>query len=235
VVVVGISASRELACWDSWECQADVLPARYVDSVLGAGALPLLLPAIGPAAVELLDRVDALVLSGGADVDPARYGAPPHPLLGPTQETRDATELALAAEAVRRGLPLLAVCRGLQVLNVALGGDLVQDLSELPGCSAHVLSPGVYTPTGIRLEPDSWLAGALGPAPAGQCHHHQALGRLGAGLVAVGWAPDGVVEAAELRARALTVGVQWHPEQDEQPRLFRAFVEAVSRGVPSPA
>ena len=223
--VVGITTYRETARWGVWNCPAVLVPADYVRQVSVAGGVPVLLPPIADD-IEVLDRLDALVLAGGADVDPSRYGADRSPRTGPASEDRDEAELALLAAAVERDLPVLAVCRGLQLLTVLRGGTLVQHLPDLVGTDAHVPSPGTYGDNAVLIEPDSRLAGLIGTEATWACHHHQAVDRLGEGLTAVAWAADGTLEAAELDGARFVLGVQGHPEVGGDARLFRGLVEA---------
>jgi len=219
--------------------EAEVFRLRddYVRSVETAGGLPLVFaPGKPEDAPDLLDRVDGLLLTGGADVDPGLYGATPHPRLGPVFRERDDFELALVREALRRDLPLLAICRGHQVLNVATGGTLVQDIpSELPGAGAH--DPDVerwQTAHEVEILPGTRLREILGSERvAVNSFHHQAIRELGRELVLSARSPDGVMEAVEMpRGRKrFVVGVQWHPESfwDHEPgfrSLFQALVRA---------
>jgi len=223
--VVGITTYRETARWGVWNCPAVLVPADYVRQVSGAGGVPVLLPPIADD-VEVLDRLDALVLAGGADVDPARYGADRSPRTGPAAADRDEAELALLAAAVERDLPVLAVCRGLQLLTVLRGGTLVQHLPDVVGSDAHVPAPGTYGDNAVAIAPGSRLAGLIGSEATWACHHHQAVERLGEGLTAVAWAQDGTVEAAELDAARFVLGVQGHPEVGDDARLFAGLVQA---------
>ncbi len=223
--VVGITTYRETARWGVWNCPAVLVPADYVRQVSGAGGVPVLLPPIADD-VEVLDRLDALVLAGGADVDPARYGADRSPRTGPAATDRDDAELALLAAALERDLPVLAVCRGLQLLTVLRGGTLVQHLPDVVGSDAHVPSPGTYGDNAVSIAPGSRLARLVGTEATWACHHHQAVDRLGEGLTPVAWAMDGTVEAAELDGARFVVGVQGHPEVGDDARLFAGLVEA---------
>ncbi len=229
--VVGITTYRGTARWGVWNCPAVLVPADYVRHVSGAGAVPVLLPPLA-GDVEVLDRLDGLVLAGGADVDPARYGAPRSPRTGPAAADRDEAELALLAAAVERDLPVLAVCRGLQLLTVLRGGTLVQHLPDVVGSDVHVPSPGTYGDNAVRVAPGSRLAGMVGTEAVWACHHHQAVETLGAGLTATAWAQDGTVEAAELEGARFVVGVQGHPEVGDDARLFAGLVEAARRAAP---
>jgi gamma-glutamyl-gamma-aminobutyrate hydrolase PuuD len=212
-----------------WDEPADLLPVAYAAAIERAGGVALLLP---PAAAEradaALDGLDGLVLAGGADVAPERYGAPRDPRTGPARPDRDEWELALVRAAVARDLPLLAVCRGLQVLNVALGGDLVQHLPDAVGSDLHCPIVGVHGRHDVELAADSRLAAIIGTRAEIATYHHQAVHRPGAGLTPVAWASDGVIEAVELDGRSWVVGVQWHPEAHAGAELFAAFVAAAA-------
>lgn len=207
------------------------LNVSYVRALERAGLLPHVVPTIlDPAhAGDALPAVRGLVLTGGEDVDPARYHAMPHPKLGEVDRRRDAGELALLAAARERRMPILAICRGIQILNVGAGGTLYQDLpSERPGKVDH---QGDAARHGIRIEPGSLAAGVFGGAANATVNsrHHQAIKDLGAGLRATAWAEDGVIEAAERddAADPWLVAVQWHPEDLDELALFRAFADAV--------
>jgi putative glutamine amidotransferase len=215
--------SRELA-----------LGLTYPEAIRRAGAVPVIIPPLDIESVEpLLDGLCGLCLSGGPDLHPAVYGAVPHAALGPTEPHLDHFEVALALAAEARELPVLAICRGLQVLNVARGGTLVQDLpSQWPSDVVHRQQPPGAIPThGVRIESTSLVASALGATEIRvNSFHHQAVDVLGRGLRAVGWASDGVVEAIEATDRAFTLAVQWHAESmvdsPEQARLLHAFADA---------
>jgi gamma-glutamyl-gamma-aminobutyrate hydrolase PuuD len=227
--VVGLTAYGERAAYGVWEHDTVLLARSYLNVVIAAGGIPVLLPPV-PAAAAVVERVDAVVLSGGPDVGADRYGATPHPRAGTPQLERDAAEAAVLHRALDRGIPVLGVCRGAQLLNVELGGTLVQHVPDVVGHSGHNPAPGVFGTTAVALEPDSHVGGALGPAVSVQCHHHQALDRLAPGLVVTGRAADGIVEAIELDGHPFVVGVQWHPEQDAgDVRLMAALVAAAQR------
>jgi anthranilate synthase component 2/putative glutamine amidotransferase len=223
--LIGISTYREQARWGYWDVPAVLLPATYADAVAECGGEPVLLPT-GSISPGVVGRLDGLVLAGGADVDPGRYGQPPGPKTTVVRPDRDAAELAVLAAALDRDLPLLAVCRGMQLLNVLLGGDLVQHLPDVPGAGVHQAGPGVYARREVTTVPGSALAMLLGPAAPADCHHHQALGRVADGLTPAAWAEDGVLEAVEASGRRFCLGVQWHPEAGEDRRLFGALVSA---------
>jgi putative glutamine amidotransferase len=211
--VIGLTTYSEVARYGVWQHEAVLLPRAYPDAVLAAGGVPVLLPGGG---AEALRGLDALVLTGGADVDPGRYGQAPHPATEGIRPERDAAEFALLAAALAAGLPVLGICRGLQVLNAALGGTLVQHVPDRTGHHGHRPELGVFGECAVRPAPGSALAGILGPEPLVHCHHHQALDALGAGLTVTGRAADGTVEAVELAGAAFVLGVQWHPEEDRR-------------------
>jgi putative glutamine amidotransferase len=230
VVIVALSG-RRLGRTDKWPYSgAAALPYRYVDAVLRAGGQPVIVnDARDPK--ELLARVDALVLTGGPDVDPARYGEKPHASVYGVDAADDDFECALAEAATVRSVPTLAICRGIQLLNVARGGTLHQHITEDPGVPAHG-QPGVAGGARaheVTLDADSLLAEVMDTTKVtASCHHHQAIAQLGDGLRVVGRAHDGIVEALELDG-AFLLAVQWHPEDtaDEDPaqqRLFDALV-----------
>jgi putative glutamine amidotransferase len=216
-----------------------VLGMKYCVAVECAGGLPVVMPPLDDDAVApMLDRLSGLCLSGGPDIDPGTYGGRYHSHLGPTEPNLDRFELAIVRGAVARGMPVLAICRGAQMLNVALGGDLYQHLPEDPGGAIEHRKRKADDPDtahDVQVEPQTVLAGAL--HQDGECQvnsfHHQAAHRLGHGLRPVAHAPDGVVEAIELPEREFVVGVQWHAEalieRPEQAALFEAFVAAARR------
>ncbi|WP_415360339.1 gamma-glutamyl-gamma-aminobutyrate hydrolase family protein [Saccharothrix sp. BKS2] len=219
--LIGVSTYLERTTFGVWDVDAAVLHRDYLDAVVRAGGNPVLLPPVGTWDADGIGFLDGLVLSGGADVDPARYGRPRDPRTGPARPERDAAELDLAHAALKLDLPVLAVCRGMQVLNVALGGTLLQHVD------GHNPAPGVFGHTGIAVAPGSVLASVVGPATTVHCHHHQALDTVGDGLRVVARAPDGTAEAVELRGSRFVLGVQSHPEADsEDDRLFAALVGA---------
>ena len=224
--LIGLTSYGEQTRFGVWDLDSVLLPRTYVDMVAAAGGAPVLLPSI-PAAADAVAALDALVVTGGPDVDPAAYCAASHPRTVVARRERDEAELLMLRRALDRGIPLLGVCRGLQVLNVALGGTLVQHVPDAVGHTDHNPAPGVFGATAVTLVPGSRVAAAVGARTLVQCHHHQAVDRLGDGLVVSGRAADGVVEAVEQPDGPLTVGVQWHPEQDAADvRLFAAFVAA---------
>jgi putative glutamine amidotransferase len=225
--VIGLCAAVELACVGPWEETVTLLPATYARAVREAGGIALLLPpddALAEAPDELLDLLDGLVLAGGCDVDPITYGARPHPETKDTDPARDRFELALAHRALEREIPLLGVCRGMQMLNVARGGTLEQHLG---GIATHRHTPGAYSDHEVELAPGSLAARAAGAERVGvKSHHHQGIGELGEGLVVTGSARgDGLAEAIELPGPAFALGVLWHPEEDLASRVIASLVE----------
>jgi putative glutamine amidotransferase len=228
--VIGICTHLERVRWRVWDGPVAMVPAGYVAAVQRAGGAALLVPP-DPAALgdpdPLLDPLDALLLAGGTDIAPAAYGAEAHPQTDRPDELRDAFELTLARRALERGLPTLGICRGMQVLNVAAGGTLVQHVPDLVGHDRHRPTPGVFADHLVRLAEGSLAARAAGEElHATKSHHHQAVDRLGVGFVASGWSvDDGLVEAIEHPGRPFALGVQWHPEADETSRLIAALVD----------
>lgn len=202
-----------------------MIPASYVHAVERAGGRPVVLPPIEESVAETLDLLDGVIFSGGTDVDPASYGAERHPETDEPRGARDRAELALLTAALERDLPVLAVCRGSQVLNVARGGDLVQHLPEAVGHDRHRHTPGQFADHEVGVKPGSGLAAILGERAPVKSHHHQGYGRIGEGLVEVAWADDGTVEALEDPGRRFAVGVLWHPEEGEDFALFQALVD----------
>ncbi|MGW2644487.1 gamma-glutamyl-gamma-aminobutyrate hydrolase family protein [Streptomyces sp. NPDC001393] len=223
--LIGISTYLESgARWGVWELDAALLPAGYPRLVQRAGGLAAMLPPDAPErAAETVARLDGLVIAGGPDVDPARYGAEREPRTGPPALARDAWELALIEAALDAGTPVLGICRGMQLLNVALGGTLVQHLE------GHAEVVGVFGGHPVKPVPGSLYAGIVPEETTVPTYHHQAVDRLGAGLVPSAHAADGTVEAVELPAdRGWVLGVQWHPEMGEDLRVMRALVTAAS-------
>ena len=223
--LIGISTYREQARWGAWDLPAVLLPASYPDAVAEAGGEPVLLPT-GAVSAEAVRRLDGLVLAGGADVDPARYGHQAGPHTTVLRPERDAAELAVLQAALSRDLPLLAICRGMQLLNVELGGDLLQHLPDVPGAGIHTPGAGLFAGRQVRTAPGTQLDRLLGPTAAVDCHHHQALDRIAPELTPSAWAEDGLVEAVEATGRRFCLGVQWHPEAGADRRLFEALVSA---------
>ena len=230
--IIGLCTALERARWSVWDQQAVLLPRSYVDAVQRAGGIALLLPP-DPAAVEapdaLLDLIDALVLAGGADMDPASYGAEPHERTVGTVPERDAFELALVSRAIERDMPFLGICRGMQVMNVARGGTLNQHLPDDYGHEDHRRSLGSFDNADhdVRLAHGSLAARAANEELHGtKSHHHQGIERVGEGLTVSGWATiDDLPEAIEVPGNRFALGVQWHPEVDETSPLIEALVD----------
>jgi gamma-glutamyl-gamma-aminobutyrate hydrolase PuuD len=228
---VGITTYREGAVWGVWGQAADLLPANYSDAVAGAGAVPMLL---SPAAVTdpdgaaqvVIDGLHGLVLAGGGDIDPARYAAARDRHTGPPRSDRDHWELALVHAALERQVPIFAICRGMQILNVALGGDIIQHLPDVVGHDGHRPVIGRFGRHDVTFADGSQLVGLLGRRASVATYHHQAVGRLGDSLVATAWADDQTVEAVEYQGGSWVLGVQWHPEVHDGAALFAAFVDA---------
>jgi putative glutamine amidotransferase len=232
---IGVTAATERVSYGVWEeVPAVISPARYLQAVQRAGARPLLLPpdpedAEDPG--EVLDLLDALVVTGGAgDLNPALYGEERHPETGPVQEERDAYELALVRGALEREMPVLGICRGMQILNVAYGGTIEQHLPDVLGHEEHRHTPGTFADHEVRLVPDSLAARAAGSesTPA-KSHHHQGIREVGEGLQVTGRAvEDDAVEALEDPSCPFVLGVLWHPEEDENSQLIKALVSEVT-------
>jgi gamma-glutamyl-gamma-aminobutyrate hydrolase PuuD len=223
--VVGITTYLTRATFGSWEEDTALVPADYVRAIERAGGRALLVPPSENAIEETLDALDGVVFSGGADLDPELYGQEPHPETKGVQGERDRGELALLQAALARDMPVLAVCRGSQVLNVALGGDLVQHLPEVVGDEKHKHTPGEYADHNVDVDPDTRLGSLIGDRAPVKSHHHQGFGRLGEGLRESARAEDGTLEALEDPSRRFALGVLWHPEAGEDMRLFEALVE----------
>jgi putative glutamine amidotransferase len=224
--VVGITTYVEPARWGHWELKAALIPYDYVRGVERAGGRALLVPPSDAGLGETLDALDGLLFSGGSDLDPELYRADAHAETSGTRPDRDRAELALLEAALARDMPVLAVCRGVQVLNVARGGDLVQHLPDVVGDEKHRELKGVFSEHPVRIDGGSRLGSLLGERAPVKSHHHQGVGTVGDGLREVAWADDGTVEALEDPARPFAVGVLWHPEAGEDQKLFEALVAA---------
>ncbi|MEU6081212.1 gamma-glutamyl-gamma-aminobutyrate hydrolase family protein [Streptomyces sp. NPDC047108] len=227
--VIGISTYLEPSVrWGVWDLPAAVLPSGYHRLVQRAGGLAVLLPPDDPAqAAAAVAATDGLVISGGPDVEPVRYGAERHPRTGPAYPERDVWELALIEAALASGTPLLGICRGMQLLNVALGGTLTQHLPETVGHDGHAERPGVFGHHEIKPVPGTRLGAILPESMSVPTFHHQAIERFGRGLIATAHAEDGTTEAVEpAEGGGFVLAVQWHPEAGEDLRLMEALVEA---------
>ena len=223
---IGLTTYYQQAAWGVWEADAAILPGTYVQAVAAAGGTPVLLPPVGtdPTVVELLD---GLIIAGGSDVDPEQYGAEPHELTR-SQPPRDTHDIALTKAALATGLPLFSICRGAQILNVALGGSLIQHIPDInPLAAQYQPAPGVFGNVDFTTAPGSISEDLLGPRASAPCYHHQAMDRIATGLQVTAAAQDGTVQALETTAGGWVLGVQFHPEQNpEDLRLFRGFIEA---------
>jgi len=228
---IGICTALERARWTVWDQEAHLLDRSYVDAIQAAGGLALMLPP-DPRSVEdpdeVLDLLDGLILAGGADIDPATYGEAPHPATAGTRRERDDFEVALARRALERDIPLLGICRGMQLMNIARGGTLTQHLPDDLGHEDHRRTPGSFAGADhdVRLAGGSLAARAAGETDhATKSHHHQAVAQLGDGLVETGWSTlDELPEAIEDPERRFALGVQWHPEADPTSQLIAALV-----------
>nr|WP_306933752.1 gamma-glutamyl-gamma-aminobutyrate hydrolase family protein [Streptomyces luteogriseus] len=229
--MIGVSTYLESgARWGVWELEAALLPVGYPRLVQRAGGLAAMLPPDDTRyAADAVARLDGLVIAGGPDVEPVRYGAEREPRTGPPAPERDAWELALIEAALSAGVPLLGICRGMQLLNVALGGTLVQHID------GHAEVMGVFGGHAVKPVPGSLYAGVVPEETYVPTYHHQAVDRLGEGLVPSAYAADGTVEAVELPSADWVLGVQWHPEMGEDVRVMRALVEAASADRVSPS
>ncbi len=228
--LIGITSYAQPARWGAWELPAALVPLYYVESVERAGGRALVVPPSTDAVDETLDVLDGVVFSGGIDIDPASYGAERHPTTDPAQAHRDAGELALLSRALERDVPTLAICRGFQLLNVLRGGDLVQHLPETVGHEGHRAMLGAFSEHPVEVKGGTRLAEILGERHDGvQSSHHQGVGRVGDGLVETAWAEDGSLEGLEDPDKRFAVAVLWHPEMEEDKRLFEALVDEARR------
>jgi len=232
VPIVGVTTYRQQASWGPWDRLATVLTASYVDTVASAGGRPVLLPPCGSGidedAADVVEALDALVLVGGGDVDPARYGQRPDVATSGVDPGRDASELALLDAALHADVPVLAICRGMQLLDVYLGGTLYQHVPDVVGHDGHQPARGCFADVEVTTEAGSLVAKVMGETAVVRCSHHQALDRLGEGLVVTARAADGLAEAVELPSARFVVGVQWHPEENADEHLFRALLDAMA-------
>lgn len=235
IPLIGLTTYVADVSWGSWERRSGVLPQSYFELVAAAGGRPLLVPppstapdGPGAGADEVIAVLDGLVLTGGGDVDPLAYGEEPDPEVAGVSHQRDASERALLAAALRADLPVLAICRGCQILNVELGGTLYQHLPDVIGHLAHRSAPSVFGDVEVETVPGSKVADVFGATPVVRCSHHQAIRDLGHGLVPTAATDDGVIEAVELPESRFVLGVQWHPEEQSDQRPFDALVRAAT-------
>ncbi len=231
--VIGLTTYLEQAKQGVWDVRAAFLPQQYFDAVSASGGIAVLLPPQpepDAAAPAVLDGLDGLILTGGLDVQPELYGAQRHPLTDPARPDRDAWELALFRGAEERRIPVLAICRGLQLVNVARGGTLHQHLPEALGTERYRIGGGVFATNEVTVDGGSRLAGMVGAGALDvHSYHHQGIDRLGDGLVVSARTDDGLVQAFEAEGDQYLVGVQWHPEENiEDRRLFAGLVGEAS-------
>jgi gamma-glutamyl-gamma-aminobutyrate hydrolase PuuD len=231
--LIGITGQLEAAHWGDWVREAVLSPLTYTRAVERAGGTPVVVPPVPPESVaRLVEGLDGLVLTGGTDVSPALYQELPHEQTEAPDRRRDRFELGLVRAAIEAGLPLLAIGRGLQVLNVARGGTLIQHLPEAVGHNGHAPGTAKMTRHDVTLKDGSALGKLLGSQAQVLALHHQAVKQAGDGLVTVAWADDQVIEAVELEGHRFAIGIQWHPEEGDDPRLLQALVKAAT---PAPA
>ncbi|MDQ2968267.1 MAG: gamma-glutamyl-gamma-aminobutyrate hydrolase family protein [Actinomycetota bacterium] len=227
--LIGITTYVTPANWSYWELEAALIPVDYVRAVERAGGRALLVPPSEDGVEETLEALDGLLFSGGSDLDPGLYDQEPHEETFGIHKVRDRAELALLEAALERDMPVLAICRGSQVLNVARGGDLVQHLPEVVGDEKHKHTPGTFADHDVTVEDGTRLASLLGDRAPVKSHHHQGIGRIGEGLRVAAHAEDGTVEAVEDPNRRFAVGVLWHPEAGEDARLFEELVREAAQ------
>jgi putative glutamine amidotransferase len=227
--VVGITAYVIDAHFGSWEAESALVPSDYVRAVERAGGRPLLVPPSTEGVEETLDAVDGLLFSGGPDLDPELYDQAAHAETRDVERERDDAELALLHGALARDMPVLAICRGSQLLNVARGGDLVQHLPETLGHDGHKEVSGTFSEHAVAIEAGTLLHDLVAEHSPVKSHHHQGFGRVGDGLRVAAHAEDGSPEALEAPAQRFALGVLWHPEAGEDARLFEALVEQAAR------
>ena len=226
--LIGITTYHQPATWGRWhEVDATLLPAAYTEAVRAGGGTPILIPPLGPAdsAATIVSRLDGLLLSGGSDVNPSRYGAAPHPTTTGWRDDRDVSEMALVHAADDIGLPLLGICRGMQIMAVAAGGSLIQHVPDVVGDDGHSPGPDVYGAFEVTTEPGTRLGRILGERVAVACHHHQAVAEH-PGFLASASADDGLLEAMEAPGDRFRLAVQWHPETQTDRRLFEELALA---------
>ena len=227
--VIGLTTYRERAAYGVWNQRADLLPTEYAEAVTSTGGIPILLPPVDePGAADVVvARLDGLVISGGADVDPSAYGAEPHERTANWRPDRDAWEAALLTAAEARGIPVLGVCRGMQVMAVHAGGVLDQHTPDLVGHEEHSPGGDVYGMVKVSTEPGSRVAGLIGDTLEVSCHHHQSV-RTHPGFEASAYAADGTLEAMEAAGERFCVAVQWHPETASDVGLLAGLVRAAA-------
>jgi putative glutamine amidotransferase len=224
--VIGITTYVAPARWGPWDQPAALVPVGYVSAVSAAGAQPVLLPPSPEGNDEILAIADGLIFCGGPDLDPSLYGQERSAETVHLAPDRDAPELDLMLAALALDVPVLGICRGMQLLNVALGGSLIQHLPAVLGHDGHATAPGHFDTHPVAIAAASRIGELLGERAVVHSGHHQGIGETGSGVVATAWAPDGAIEAIEMVDRRFVIGVLWHPEQGRDQRLFSALVEA---------
>jgi putative glutamine amidotransferase len=235
--IIGITGELEAARWRNWIREAVVSPVSYTRAVERAGGTPVVLPPVPSSSIpSLIAQLDGLLVAGGRDVDPSLYDEAPHDQTDLPDHRRDRFELLMIRAAIDADLPFLAICRGMQVLNVARGGTLIQHLPDRLGNESHRPDPVKLTTHDVRISDGSKLAGVLGGSALVPSAHHQGINRLGTGLTSVAWTEDQVIEAVEVTGHRFGLGVQWHPEEGDDARIFEALVNAAKTApVPQPA
>ena len=232
--IIGITGELEAARWRDWIREAVVSPVTYTRAVERAGGSPVVLPPVPSSSVaSLIDKIDGLVIAGGRDVDPALYDEPAHQQTDVPDHRRDRFELLMTRAAIEADLPFLAICRGMHILNVARGGTLIQHLPDRLGSETHKPDPVKLTVHDLEISAASKLGRVLGATAQVPAAHHQGIDGLGTGLLTVAWTPDQVVEAVELQGHKFGIGVQWHPEEGDDARIFEALV-AAAKTAPAP-
>ncbi len=229
--VIGITAYSARASWGAWDAEAVLLPRPYVEAVARAGAVPVVLPPVPDVVAGALGRIDGLIVAGGPDVEPSRYGETPGAHTQPPNRDRDASELLLLGEAIDGAMPVLGICRGMQLLNVLRGGTLHQHLPDVVHSEVHAPEIGSYATHPVSVKPGTRLAEILRRTEVDgvPTYHHQGVDVLGTGLEPTAWAPDGTLEAVEDPDLPFLLGVQWHPEAGTDPSLFEGLVAAARR------
>jgi gamma-glutamyl-gamma-aminobutyrate hydrolase PuuD len=234
--IIGITGELEAARWRTWIREAVVSPVSYTRAVERAGGTPVVLPPVPASSVpSLIAWIDALVVASGRDVDPSLYDEAAHEQTDPPDHRRDRFELLMTRAAIDADLPFLAIARGMQLLNVARGGTLVQHLPDRLGNDSHKPDPVKLTVHDVQISPGSKLSRILGPTAQVPAAHHQAINSIGSGLVTVAWTLDQVVEAVELQGHKFGLGVQWRPEEGDDLRIFEALVTAAKPAAPAAA
>ena len=235
--IIGITGELEAARWRNWIREAVLSPVSYTRAVERAGGTPVILPPVPSSSVpSLVAKIDALVVAGGRDVDPSLYNETPHDQTDVPDHRRDRFEILMTRAAIEADLPFLAICRGMHILNVARGGTLIQHLPDRLGSESHKPDPVKMTIHDVEISAASNLGRVLGTTAQVPAAHHQGIDRIGSGLLTVAWTPDQVVEAVELQGHRFGIGVQWHPEEGDDTRIFEALVAAAKPATaPAPA